>query len=87
MEPQIGIWGRYLRLVALKVVARLGQPTQYTGLWCSDDGPHFLLIGIKMEQFRQRWSALSTQNLRLVDLDFYSEDGLIKLRATGTSTT
>lgn len=68
----------HLRLVDLKVAASPGQPTQYTGLWRSGDGPHFLLIGIEREQFRQRWMALSRQNLRLVDLEVYSEDGLTK---------
>lgn len=64
-----------LRLVDLKVVASLGQLTQYTGLWRSGGGPHYLLIGLDWEQFRQRWKTLIAQSLRLVDLEVYTEDG------------
>ena len=70
---------RFLILIVLSLVA-VGADAQnrYAGVWRAGNDAHYLWIGASWSEFTNKWNTLSGQNLRLVDLEVYTDGGQTK---------
>src|SRR5262249_20324999 len=50
----------------------------YAGVWRSGNDPYYLWIGASWNDFEAKWKSLSSQNLRLVDIDIYRDGNALK---------
>lgn len=48
---------------------------KYIGVWQEGTDKYYLWSGVSWDNFNSKWKELSTQNLRLVDIDTYVENG------------
>jgi hypothetical protein len=52
--------------------------TTFVGVWRQGAGAHYLWEGVSWDDFEGKWKELSNQNLRLIDLETWTDGGARK---------